>query len=53
MLLNDVKTATDIKEMLGNLKAASKKLDEDLEAAQHNFLLRGFFKNKAKEEKKN
>lgn len=53
MLLNDEKTATDIKEMLGNLKTASKKLDEDLEAAQHNFLLRGFFKSRAKEEEKN
>lgn len=53
MLLNDEKTATDVKEMIVNLKAASKKLDENLEAAKHNFLLRGYFKNKAKEEAKN
>ena len=36
-----------------NLQSASKKLDEDLEALQHNFLLRGFFKKKAKEGKEN
>lgn len=52
MLLNDEKTANDIKAMLQTLKAASIKLDEDLEAAQHNFLLRGYFKKKAKDEEK-
>lgn len=50
MMLNDTKVAADIKEMLQTLKAASIKLDEDLEAAQHNFLLRGYFKKKAKAE---
>jgi phospholipid/cholesterol/gamma-HCH transport system substrate-binding protein len=38
---------------LQNLQSASKKLDEDLEALQHNFLLRGFFKKKAKQDKEN
>ena len=51
MLLGDEKTATNIKVTLQNLQSASKKLDEDLEAAQHNFLLRGFFKKKAKRDK--
>jgi len=50
MLLKDEAAAGNIKVTLQNLQAASKKLDEGLEAAQHNFLLRGFFKKKAKEE---
>jgi phospholipid/cholesterol/gamma-HCH transport system substrate-binding protein len=49
MLLNDEKSASNIKVILKNLQSSSKKLDEDLEAIQHNFLLRGFFKKKAKE----
>jgi phospholipid/cholesterol/gamma-HCH transport system substrate-binding protein len=53
MFLHDEKTATGLKNTLQNLQAASKKLDEDLEAAQHNFLLRGFFKKKAKNDKEN
>lgn len=51
MLLNDEQSANNIKITLQNLQSASKKLDEDLEAIQHNFLLRGFFKKKAKQEK--
>jgi phospholipid/cholesterol/gamma-HCH transport system substrate-binding protein len=31
------------------MKTSSEKLDQDLEALQSNFLLRGFFKKKAKE----
>ena len=48
MLLKDEATAAQLKDVLRNLQSASIKLDEDLEAAQHNFLLRGFFKKKAK-----
>jgi phospholipid/cholesterol/gamma-HCH transport system substrate-binding protein len=51
MLLSDEKTAAGLKITLQNLQSASKKLDEDLEAVQHNFLLRGFFKKKAKKDK--
>jgi phospholipid/cholesterol/gamma-HCH transport system substrate-binding protein len=40
----------DIRVTLRNLQTASIKLDENLEAVQHNFLLRGFFKKKAKKE---
>jgi phospholipid/cholesterol/gamma-HCH transport system substrate-binding protein len=35
-----------------NLNSSTKKLDQNMEAAQHNFLLRGFFKKKEKEKKK-
>lgn len=53
MLLNDEKSAANIKVILGNLQSSSKKLDENLEALQHNFLLRGFFKKKARNAKEN
>ena len=52
MLLHDEDAAANIRVTLRNLQSASIKLDEDLEAAQHNFLLKGFFKKKAKEEAK-
>ena len=52
MLLNDEQSASQIKITLQNLQSASKKLDDDLEALQHNFLLRGFFRKKARNEKK-
>lgn len=50
MLLNDQKTAEQIKAIMQNLEGSSKKLDQNMEALQHNFLLRGFFKKKAKAE---
>lgn len=49
VLLKDEKAANDLKVTMENLRTSSKKLDEDLEAIQHNFLLRGFFKKKARE----
>jgi len=48
MLLGDEELAGDLKTMLKNLKSGSQKLDEDLEAIQHNFLFRGYFRKKAK-----
>lgn len=52
ILLNDSSSATSLKATLKNLQLSSQKLNEDLEAVQHNFLLRGFFKKKEKEKAK-
>lgn len=52
VLLNDPQAADDLKNILQNLNSGSQKLDEDLEALQHNFLFRGFFRKKAKREAK-
>lgn len=49
MLLNDEATAASIKETLKNLQSGTEKLDQNMEALQHNFLLRGYFRRKAKE----
>jgi phospholipid/cholesterol/gamma-HCH transport system substrate-binding protein len=48
VLLNDPQGAVKVQTTLNNLQASSVKLNEDLEAVQHNFLLKGFFKKKAK-----
>ncbi len=50
MLLHDEQAAANLKVTLQNLQSGSKKLDENLEALQHNFLLKGYFKKKAKNE---
>lgn len=47
-LLNDEQTATSLKNTMTNLESSSKKFDENMEALQHNFLLRGFFRKKEK-----
>jgi phospholipid/cholesterol/gamma-HCH transport system substrate-binding protein len=52
VLLKDQNAAEQLRQTISNLQSGSKKLDEDLEALQHNFLLRGFFKKKEKEQQK-
>jgi phospholipid/cholesterol/gamma-HCH transport system substrate-binding protein len=51
VLLNDPKTAAQLKSTMDQLQQSSNKLNDDLEAAQHNFLLRGFFKDREKKKK--
>ena len=50
VLTNDPEAANEIKQILKNLNTSTEKLDQNMEALQSNFLFRGFFKKKAKEE---
>jgi phospholipid/cholesterol/gamma-HCH transport system substrate-binding protein len=53
IMLHDEETGANLKSTIKNLESSSVKLDQDLEALQHNFLLRGFFKKEAKKKGKN
>jgi phospholipid/cholesterol/gamma-HCH transport system substrate-binding protein len=48
VLLNDPASAAKLKSTIDNLQQSSVNLNLDLQAAQHNFLLKGFFKDRAK-----
>ena len=47
-LIKDKTMANNIDKTIVNLKNSSRGLNENMEAAKHNFLLRGYFKNKEK-----
>ena len=47
-LIQDTSIAENLSETMLNIKKSSKGLDENMQAAKHNFLLKGFFNKKAK-----
>lgn len=47
-LIQDTAIAENIDGIISNLKSSSKGFDENMNAAKHNFLLRGYFRRKAK-----
>jgi phospholipid/cholesterol/gamma-HCH transport system substrate-binding protein len=51
-LLGDSSLGNNLNATMVNLKKGTAGLDENMEAAKHNFLLRGYFKKKKKEEDK-
>jgi phospholipid/cholesterol/gamma-HCH transport system substrate-binding protein len=48
VLLHDEETADNLERMIKNLRVSSQELSDDLEAVQHSFLLKGFFRKKDK-----
>lgn len=51
-LIQDSTFARNLNQTMVNLKKSSKGLNENMEAAKSNFLLRGFFKKKERQERK-
>jgi phospholipid/cholesterol/gamma-HCH transport system substrate-binding protein len=51
-LIQDSTIAENFNQTMVNLKRSSKGLNENMEAAKHNFLLKGYFNKKAKEAEK-
>ena len=47
-LIQDTTIAANLNQTIVNIKKSSKGLDENMEAAKHNFLFRGYFKKKQK-----
>lgn len=53
VLLADSTFANKLRTTLNNAQSASVKLDENMEALQHNFLFRGYFRKQRKAQEKN
>jgi phospholipid/cholesterol/gamma-HCH transport system substrate-binding protein len=51
-LFMDSSLATNLDRSIGNVRQGTKKFNENMDAAKHNFLLKGYFKKKEKEEVK-
>jgi phospholipid/cholesterol/gamma-HCH transport system substrate-binding protein len=51
-LIQDTAIAENFNQTMSNLKKSSKGLNENMNAVKENFLLKGYFKRKAKAEKK-
>lgn len=51
VLLSDSVAAEELKATIQNAASASRKLDENMEALQHNFLFRGYFRKQEKRER--
>ena len=51
-LIQDSTIAENLNQTMFNLKKSTKGLDENMQAAKHNILLKGYFKNKKKNEEK-
>ncbi|GAB3813058.1 MlaD family protein [Pontibacter rugosus] len=52
VLLGDEEFANSLQRTMQNLETSTQKFDENMEALQSNFLLRGFFRKRDKEERK-
>lgn len=50
VLFQDQKTAENLRTAMDNIQSGTKKFDEDMEALQHNFLFRGFFRKRARQQ---
>ncbi len=52
-IINDEKFGAKLDSSMTNLQAGTKRLNESIDAAQHNFLLKGYFNSKKKKEERN
>jgi phospholipid/cholesterol/gamma-HCH transport system substrate-binding protein len=52
VVLQDQRAAANLKTTVENLEAGTKKFDETMEAIQHSFLFRGYFRKKEKEKQR-
>lgn len=50
VVLTDTAFAANLRRSMENIQSGTKKIEQDAEAAQHNFLLRGYFKKKRKKD---